>query len=123
MALGACVIEKHLTLDRELPGPDHQASLEPDELAALVRGIRTVEASLGSGHKQPSANEESTAEVARKSLVAACDIPVGTRLSEEMVAIRRPGKGLPPALLPFLIGHNTRIAVPAGTLMTLEMLS
>lgn len=123
VALGACVIEKHFTLDRNLPGPDHRASLEPDELAALVRGIRTVEASLGHGRKEPAPSEANTAAVARRSLVAAQDIPAGTKLTEEMIAIKRPGTGLPPAMRSYLLGRSVRTAVPAGTLFTLEMLA
>jgi N-acetylneuraminate synthase len=123
VALGACVIEKHLTLDRKLPGPDHQASSEPDEFRMLVKGIRTVEKSLGHGRKEPAAGEADTAAVARKSIVAARDIPAGTKLTTEMVVIRRPGTGLPPAMLPYLIGLRARTTILAGTLFTLEMLT
>lgn len=123
MALGACVIEKHFTLDRSLPGPDHQASMEPDELTALVRGIRIVESALGSGRKEPSAEEADTAAVARKSLVAAAAIPAGAALTADSIAIRRPGTGLAPALKPALIGRVAREAIPAGTLLSLEMLA
>jgi sialic acid synthase SpsE len=123
VALNACVIEKHFTLDCTLPGPDHKASLKPDELAALVRGIRTVEAALGHGRKEPAASEASTAAVARKSLVAARDIPAGTILTEELIAIKRPGTGLPPAMREYLVGRAARVKVPAGSLLTLEMLT
>ncbi len=123
VALGACVIEKHFTLDRNLSGPDHRASLEPDELAALVQGIRTVEASLGHGRKEPAASEADTAAVARRSLVAAKDIPPGTKLTEELITIKRPGTGLPPSMSPYLIGHTVRMTIPAGALLTLEMLA
>lgn len=121
-ALGACVIEKHFTLDRALPGPDHQASLEPDELTSLVRSIRTVEVALGHGRKEPTASEFNTAQVARRSLVAAQDIPIKTVLTEELIALRRPGTGLPPSLQPYLIGRTTRQPIPEGSLLTLEML-
>ncbi len=121
-SVGACVIEKHFTLDRSLPGPDHRASLEPNELAAMVRGIRTVEAALGDGIKRPAAEELNTMAVARRSLVAACDLQAGTVLVESMIAIRRPGTGLPPASLPELIGRRLRQDLPAGNLFTLEML-
>ena len=123
VALGACIVEKHFTLDRNLPGPDHQASAEPAELAALVRGIHIVEASLGDGRKQPSVSEANTASVARKSLIAACDIPAGIKLTEMMVAIKRPGTGLPPAMREYLIGRLTRASIPAGTLLNLDMFS
>jgi len=123
VALGACIIEKHFTLDRTLPGPDHRASLEPDQLGALVQGIRTVEAALGHGRKEPAASEANTAAVARRSLVASRDIPVGTVLTKEHIAIQRPGNGLPPAWLPHLLGRTARAAISAGTLITLEMLA
>ncbi|MCC7449922.1 MAG: N-acetylneuraminate synthase family protein, partial [Anaerolineae bacterium] len=122
-ALGACVIEKHFTLDRTLPGPDHQASLEPAELATLIRGIRTVEAALGSGNKVPAASEQNTADVARRSLVAAQDIPAGMALTEAMIAVKRPGTGLPPAMRPYLVGRRARTDIPAGSLFTLDMLA
>lgn len=122
VALGACVIEKHFTLDNTLPGPDHQSSLEPGELTALVQSIRTVEAALGDGRKRPAASEASTAAVARRSLVAAHPIAAGTTLTPTMIAIRRPGSGLPPAMLPYLAGRTARHDIAAGSLLTLEML-
>jgi sialic acid synthase SpsE len=121
VALGACIIEKHFTLDRNLPGPDHQASLIPAELAALVRGIRNVEASLGHGRKEPAKSEAGTAAVIRKSLIAAKDIPAGTVLQEDLIAVRRPGTGLPPSMKSFLINRTARFHIPAGSLLTLEM--
>jgi sialic acid synthase SpsE len=123
VALGACVIEKHFTLDRKLPGPDHKASLEPDELKALVRSIRIVEATLGNGIKKPAPSEENTRQIARKSLVAASDLVVGTRLKKEMIAIKRPGTGLAPALRDNLVGRTLNTDVVAGCLFTLEMLT
>ncbi|MBI3332856.1 MAG: N-acetylneuraminate synthase [Candidatus Omnitrophica bacterium] len=121
-ALGACVIEKHFTLDRGLPGPDHRASLEPEELAALVRSIRDVEAALGEGGKAPRPCEMETAAVARKSLVAARDIQAGSRLTEESVAAKRPGTGLPPFMRDRVIGRRAARDISEGTLLTLEML-
>lgn len=123
VALGACVIEKHFTVDRTLPGPDHQASLEPADLAALVRGIRRVEASLGDGEKRPSVSERDTAAVARKSLVAARDLAVGTRLTEDAIAIQRPGTGLPPALRAQLVGRVATADIPAGTLLRWDLVA
>ena len=123
VALGACVIEKHFTLDRKLPGPDHKASLEPDELKALVRSIRIVEATLGNGIKKPAPSEENTRQVARKSLVAARDLAAGTLLKKEMIAIKRPGTGLAPALRDTLVGRTLNTDVVAGCLFTLEMLT
>ena len=121
-ALGACVVEKHFTLDREMPGPDHRASLEPEEFGEMVRGIRIVESALGDGEKRPGVGEAATARVARKSLVAACDIPSGTVLGSEHIAIKRPGTGIPPGKRGLLLGRKMRVAVPSGTLFDWEML-
>ena len=104
-ALGACVIEKHFTIDRGLPGPDHKASLEPSELAAMVAGIRKVESALGDGEKRPAASEASTAAVARKSLVAARALKAGEIFEASMAVARRPGTGLAPSLLGSLQGR------------------
>ena len=120
--LGACVIEKHITLDRGLPGPDHQASLEPDELAELVRGVRIVEKALGHGRKEPAPSELNIAAVARKSLVAARDIPPGTVLAEDDVAIKRPGTGLPPVMRSHVVGRISKTDISAGTVLTWELL-
>ena len=122
VALGACVIEKPFTLNRALPGPDHRASLEPDELVRLVRGIRVVESSLGHGRKEPAACEANTTAVARKSIVAARDIPAGTPLTENLMDVKRPGTGLPPSMLGQLIGRVAARDIPADTILTLEML-
>ena len=123
VALGACVLEKHVTLDRSLPGPDHRASLEPAEFAALVTGIRTVEGALGNGCKEPAASEAVMAAVARKSLVAARHIPAGSKLTEEMLAAKRPGTGLSPAMRSQLLGRVVSRDIPAGTLLTLDMIA
>ena len=122
VALGACVIEKHLTIDRALPGPDHAASVEPYEMAALVQGIRIVESALGDGAKRSMASEQNTAAVARKSLVAARDLAAGTVLTEEMVTIKRPGTGLPPSMRVQLIGCKLKSSVGAGALFTKDLL-
>lgn len=95
-ALGAAIVEKHFTLDKALPGPDHKASLDPEELAALVAGIRTAEAALGDGVKSPRASEIETAAVARKSLTALCDVAAGEMLSSGMLGAMRPGTGVSP---------------------------
>ena len=123
VALGACVVEKHFTLDRTLPGPDHQASLEPGEMKAMVRGIRIVQEALGHGRKEPAASEAATAQVARRSLVAARDLVAGTMLSESDIAVRRPGTGLPPARRADLVGRAVRVDVKAGTPLVPEMLA
>ena len=96
VAMGATVIEKHFTLDRNMEGPDHKASLEPDELKAMVKAIRNIEQSFGTGIKEPSPSERKNIVVARKSIVAACDIKEGTVLSEENLAVKRPGDGISP---------------------------
>jgi N,N'-diacetyllegionaminate synthase len=121
VALGADVIEKHFTTDRALRGPDHAASLEPDELRLLVAGIRTVESARGDGIKRPLPDEAGTAAVARKSLVAARDIPAGEAIQRDMLAIKRPGTGLPPGRLDWVIGRKARTAIAAGSVITREM--
>jgi N-acetylneuraminate synthase len=122
VVLGACVIEKHFTLDGNLPGPDHRASLEPHELKQLVCSIRNVESALGTGRKVPAASEADTASVARRSLVAAMNIPAGTTLTSELIVALRPGTGIPPTLLDEVIGRRTRTEISAGTPLHLEML-
>jgi N,N'-diacetyllegionaminate synthase len=104
-ALGAQVIEKHFTLDRTLPGPDHKASLEPDELRSMVRAIRNVEAALGDGIKRPTASERKNMAVARKSIVAAVAIEKGERFSSTNLTTKRPGTGISPMRWDDLIGR------------------
>ena len=96
VAMGACVIEKHFTLDRNMKGPDHKASLEPDELAAMVRAIRNVEKALGDGRKIPSKSEIKNIPIARKSIVAKMKIHRGETLMEENITTKRPGGGVSP---------------------------
>lgn len=96
VALGATIIEKHFTLDRNLPGPDHKASLEPHELKAMVEGIRNVERALGDGVKRPSPSELKNKPIARKSLVAIRPISTGEAFSAENMGAKRPGTGLSP---------------------------
>jgi N-acetylneuraminate synthase/N,N'-diacetyllegionaminate synthase len=121
VAIGACVIEKHFTLDKNFAGPDHRASLEPPEFRAMVDGIRKVEASLGSGQKVPAASEASNAAVARRSIVAARDIETGTSITPAEIAFKRPGTGLAPRMVDQLLGKTARVDVKAGTLLELEM--
>jgi N-acetylneuraminate synthase len=121
-ALGACVIEKHFTMDRNLPGPDHRASMEPDELRKMIAMIRTVESALGDGRKLPAACEATVASVARRSIVAARPIPAGTILKDADLALRRPGTGIPPSQLPSLVGRKTRRPIEASELLNLDML-
>ena len=96
VALGATVIEKHFTLDKNMQGPDHKASLDPDELKAMVSAIRNIEKALGTGHKTISESECKNIEIARKSIVAARDIQEGELLTEENITVKRPGNGISP---------------------------
>ena len=114
VALGACVIEKHFTLDKTLPGPDHAASLEPGELKEMVRAIRDVEKALGTGIKRPTQDEEKIKKVVRKSVVAVTDIPEGTTITPEMVDTRRPGTGIEPRYLELVIGRKAQKCIKAG---------
>jgi N,N'-diacetyllegionaminate synthase len=102
--LGATVIEKHFTLDRNLPGPDHQASLEPQELEAMVRAIRNIELAIGDGRKQPSPSEIKNKAVARKSIVAGSYIKKGDIFTEQNLAVKRPGTGISPMRWDEVIG-------------------
>lgn len=104
VALGAVVIEKHFTLDRSMQGPDHKASLEPDELKQMVKEIRNIETALGDGIKRPNQSEMEIMQVVRKSLVASCALDAGTVLSHEMIAIKRPATGISPADLKKVLG-------------------
>lgn len=96
VALGATVIEKHFTLDRNMEGPDHKASLEPDELKAMVDSIRNIESALGDGMKQPAESEKKNMDVARKSIIAKKGIKAGEVFTEENLTIKRPGDGISP---------------------------
>ncbi|MCD4822980.1 MAG: N-acetylneuraminate synthase [Phycisphaerae bacterium] len=96
VAMGAVVVEKHFTLDKTLPGPDHKASLEPDELADIVRAIRNIEQALGDGVKRPSVSELKNKPIARRSIIAARDIVAGEQFTEENLTVKRPGTGISP---------------------------
>jgi N,N'-diacetyllegionaminate synthase len=119
-ALGACILEKHFTLARSLPGPDHKASLEPAELRSLVRGIRAVESALGDGRKQPTPSEEDVRRVARRSIVARRTIPSGALIARDLLAYKRPGTGIPPSRLGDVIGRRTTRTIPADALIRFE---
>lgn len=108
VARGAKVIEKHFTVDRHLPGPDHKASLEPNELRAMVRGIREVEQALGSQLKAATTSEQKNIMMARKSIVAKTDIRQGEVFSEKNVAVKRPGEGLSPFFYWDLMGKKAQ---------------
>ncbi len=104
VAMGAYCIEKHFTLDKTMEGPDHKASLEPDELKAMVKAIRNIELALGSCVKKPSFSEIPNMQIARKSIVAKMDIKKGELLSENNLAIKRPGNGINPMLWDEIVG-------------------
>jgi N,N'-diacetyllegionaminate synthase len=120
VALGATVIEKHFTLDRNLPGPDHRASLEPQELVQMVQAIRNIELALGSPIKAPSPSEWPNRAIARKSIHLAGELAAGTALKEEHLIMKRPGDGLSSALIPLLLGRRLKADLPADTKLSLE---
>ncbi len=118
-ALGACVIEKHFTLDRNLPGPDQTSSLEPDELRAMVEAVRNVEAAIGSGEKTVADVERPNIEVARKSIVAARDIAAGEIFTDDNITVKRPGSGISPMEWDKVIGRPASRAFIADELIEL----
>ncbi|MDD5774347.1 MAG: N-acetylneuraminate synthase [Candidatus Omnitrophica bacterium] len=105
-ALGASVIEKHFTLDKNMPGPDHKASLDPQELAAMIRAVRNIEQCLGDGIKKASAPEQRNKACVRKSIVALTDIEKGEIFSESNIAVKRPGTGISPMKWDSVIGSK-----------------
>ncbi|EOI5726914.1 N-acetylneuraminate synthase [Cronobacter malonaticus] len=108
VARGAVIIEKHFTLDKNMEGPDHKASLEPDELAEMIRSIRNVELALGDGVKRPTPSEQKNKNIARRSIVAATNISKGSVFSKDNLAIKRPGDGLSPYNYWNLLGKVAR---------------
>lgn len=122
VSLGATIIEKHLTLDRSLPGPDHAASLEQQEFGAMVRGIRRISAMLGDGVKAPRPEEADAARVARRSIVAAVDIPAGAALQPRMLACRRPATGIPPGEWDRVVGSTALGPIQAGSVLQWSLL-
>ena len=120
VALGARLIEKHITLDVGMDGPDHAASMEPDEFRRFVAGIRAIDSAMGDGVKAPRPEELRTAEVARRSIVAARDLSAGSVLAGDDVAIMRPGTGLAPAMIDVVVGCRLARDVPSYTPITLD---
>ena len=106
-AIGAKIIEKHLTIDKNLPGPDHKASLDPEEFSEMVKAIRIIEKGLGDGIKKTSESEKKHMLIARKSIVAIKNIKKGECFSEKNISLKRPGNGLSPSLWNFLIGKES----------------
>lgn len=122
VALGAQVIEKHFTLSKNMEGPDHKASLEPNELKAMVKAIRNIEAALGNGIKKPSRAEQRNKKVVRKSIVAKIDISKGEEIAGYMLDIKRPGTGVQPKFLNRVIGKSAERDIKKDRVLTWEML-
>lgn len=123
VAAGACVLEKHLTLDRTRPGPDHAVSLEPTAFATYVAAAREAEAALGTGALDAADLEADVRQVARKSIVARQDIPAGAVISPDWLTVKRPGGGLSPRQLAEVVGRRTRVAIAADTMLAWDMLA
>lgn len=117
-AIGACVIEKHFTLDRNLPGPDHRASLEPHELAAMIRNIRSVENALGTSKKTPTREELENAKVARKSIVSERVIQKGESFTLQNIVFKRPGTGIAPSRWKSIVGRRAARTIPRDHLIS-----
>jgi N-acetylneuraminate synthase len=122
VALGACIVEKHFTLDRTMAGPDHHMSLNPDELHTYVQSIRTTELALGDGVKVPTEAEKRVAKAARRSLVSSRAILVGECLSDENVTLKRPAAGIDPRLWATVRGRQVNVAIPADAPITWDLL-
>ncbi len=122
VSLGAVVVERHFTLDRTLPGPDHAASLEPLGLQRLILNIRDLEAAMGSGEKRMNEVEAEVRKRLAKSIVARCDIAEGVTILPDMLTVKGPGNGLKPKYLPFLYGKIARCAIKEDTLVPPEAL-
>lgn len=118
VALGSCMIEKHFTLNRNLPGPDHKASLEPKNLKEMVQSIKDLESALGDGIKKPTEDEEDTKIIVRRSLIAKVDIPRGVVITEYMLDIKRPGTGIKPKYWDEIIGKKSRINIKKDDVLT-----
>lgn len=121
VALGATVIEKHITISRDLPGPDHRASLEPDQLKAMVRSIRAVELALGDGTKKPTSKELETRLIARRSIVAAAPIKQGELFSERNLTCKRPAHGMSPMKWNQLLGQPSNRAYALDELIDCQI--
>ena len=122
VSMGACVIEKHITLDHKMAGPDHRASLEPGEFKIMVENIREVEEALGDGVKRVTEGEREIRDVARRSLVAAVDIPAGSTITMEMLDIKRPGTGISPKHATAVAGKKAKVLIKKDELIKWELL-
>ena len=121
VSMGATVIEKHFTLDKNMEGPDHKASLDVDELKEMVKAIRDIESAKGSGEKQPAESELNTREVARKSIVAAREIKKGHTITREDLCLKRPGDGILPKEIDKIIGKTTTTNIDEDMKLTIDM--
>jgi len=121
VALGAALVEKHFTLDRGLPGDDHYLSAEPEQFAVMVRNIRAIETALGDPSFGYQAAEEEARRFARRSIVSAVFIPMGTRITMDMLIMKRPGTGISPAELPQLVGRTATVDIQPDTVLNWDM--
>jgi len=120
-AAGACLLEKHFTLDRSASGPDHAMSMTPSQLAEYVRQARAVEGALGSGQLGMTEAEDGVRTVSRKSVVAAVSIPAGTQITSDMLTLKRPGTGIPPSELSAVAGREAKVDISADAILTWAM--
>jgi len=120
IALGASLIEKHITLNRRMKGPDHKFALEPDEFGAMVKAIRDTEASLGSSVKKMLPEESLIAKLGRRSVVAERDIPKGTTISRDMLTLKRPGTGIEPRYIDNIVGKRAKKDIEKDTVIKWE---
>lgn len=120
IGMGACVIEKHFTMDKALPGPDHLASMNPDELKCMVQTIRDAESALGTGEKKPSENEIPIRALVRRSVSLKHELLKGSQINKDDLVLLRPGTGISPSELPNVIGTKLNVNLPAGSTLLWE---
>lgn len=123
VAMGANIVEKHITLDVDLPGPDHRVSLSPDKFKSLVQSIRLVERAFGDGVKRPYPGEQNVRDLARRSIVAAHSIAPGAIITRDMLAFKRPGTGIPPGQWKQLVGKRAAREIASDSLITMKDLA
>jgi sialic acid synthase SpsE len=121
VAMGAKVIEKHFTISRKLKGPDHPFAVEPNELKAMVQGIRETESALGSTLKKHTQAESEMYKLGRRSLVAACNITKGTKITREMIEVKRPGFGIPTRMMEQVVGRVAKRNIEEDDILLWEM--
>jgi len=123
VALGACVIEKHFTINKKYESPDHKISLEPEEFRNMIEGIRIVELALGDGMIIPTIEEESMKKIVRKSIVSKYDLPIGTVITKELIDTKRPGTGIEPKYIQDVLGRKTIKKIKKNQLLSWDMVS